>query len=535
MDQIRWLHITLFFLLLFFPILSKLKSHSHLQKDAEKNKLEHKLPSSIAVEGTLVKYTVDRNVDEILSHELFLMVTRLNRINPFVATVLSMQENIFKHYSYRNSDAWILGHIWNKLTNPIPQNQIVFEINGFFGSRCALSTLDADDDYTPIFPAIRKLLALPFLGELPITCEASISLCLHGDLSLYSRFLKKPDHALAIQFIIVSGPKFKICAKSFADHCMQSCLQYLSEPGIILISLTIGDTKLTADSIKVAGDDVATQTIVAACKAKQKIAANLFIELFNEYVPVELNFYLIYHNVTHDSFVTCFEQDPEAINTVVFDNQDDAVQFLEVIKICEENDNKKKKNIHKEICHDSYCKKLVKQIEQNGERKLFPNYLINLLKLKILKEDKEGTIQIYRFFDDFLLTGKTLVAIKSLIMLERVIQTKTLSRVFASQIDDTVLKHQANVTERLCSEIVHANELIFFDRTMLNYTIPLENFQAKIHEWNDWNGILKSIQSLKDVFTTLMHACSCCWLNWLGKRNDKIWYNSINLFEHNKW
>ena len=152
-----------------------------------------------------------------------------------------------------------------------------------------------------------------------------------------------------------------------------------------------------------------------------------------------------------------------------------------------------------------------------------------MLKYKAAKDDNSGIIQIYRFFDDMLLPGKTFIAIRQLISLQSIFESKKSSRFIKSQVNNDILRMHTKNVVKFCRNIVFANELTFFDRTMLNYTIPLKKFEEQLNEMNNEEEMVNAITGMKDIMITLLHSCSFSWINFLDTRERHIWLNSKSL------
>jgi hypothetical protein len=180
----------------------------------------------------------------------------------------------------------------------------------------------------------------------------------------------------------------------------------------------------------------------------------------------------------------------------------------------------------KNFDHQQYAAELLYELDTFKEGYLLPNYFLTLLKYKCLKQDSDGVIQIYRFFDDNMLPGKTFVAIRQLTLIEKIMERKISSRFIQNQLDDETLVFQIQTVLEMCKQIVFANELTFFDRTMLNYTTPLRQMEQYSSDFSNTDKLMAAISDLKRVFITLLHASGLCWSRWLDARNDKIWLNT---------
>ena len=246
-----------------------------------------------------------------------------------------------------------------------------------------------------------------------------------------------------------------------------------------------------------------------------------------QYILTTIKLCLVFHSILRDEYTCCWPNSAELIFTTLFNDPTNALQYLTIFfgtqtdstfskEQCDIDDAR---NMH----HRQYTEDLLFELELFRENCLLPNYFLNILKYKCLKQDKNGIIQIYRFFDNQMLPGKTFTVIRQLILLEKILHLGKSSRFIQNQLDTTMLQVQLQSLVYGCRQIVFANELTFFDRTMLNYTVPLSNLERRITNLDEMDHLLKATHDMKRVLITLLHACSFCWARWLDARNNSIW------------
>jgi len=500
--------------------------------DAIANNLKaHRLPRTIPAQGTFLQFAIDTEMDRWSVKAIFNALSDPQVFNPFIKIVVEAQQMSFKFDSYKRADTEIADKIMNleqiqlvgdaESTSEFAVDSSVdldgiehlYTYKGLYGYHSALCFVEPTA-LNNIHKDIRLQIPTDLEEEKAPRDDKHIFMSFCGGVSHFPFFDVALDEVEVIQNVFISGSNFDDVVEEFATHCL-TLAQHLFKkaPSVTFISLSMGGTKCHCDLImKKSHYQHALKLLITAAKSRQSISMELLVvsSILKKYLAVRLDLFLIYHETTTNRFRLCWPFRADLIFSTVFFDLGDAVKFWRAYSV---GDIASVYNLE----HKDYTADLLRELSLYEARSEWDAYFHSALRLKALRGEVDGVVEIYRFFEECTLCGKCIESLQQLMLTEKILKYRQSGRFIKNQMNRQIVSRQMKHAVNYSKGIIFSDLLTFFDRTMLTY---LRKYYSLSNAVDD--AIYPALLEIIKVLIPVKHACTKAWASWLAKRNSHV-------------
>ena len=264
--------------------------------------------------------------------------------------------------------------------------------------------------------------------------------------------------------------------------------------------------------IKKTNYQFAQKLLVQAAKTRQSITMQLLVasSVLKQYLSVNLNIFLIYHETTTNRYRLCWPFRADIIFTALFFEVNDAVKFWRAYSV---GDLSSSYNLE----HKDYRRELLGELQDYEDNAQFDCYFHSALRYKALNQDINGIVEIHRFFAESTLCGKCIESLQQLRLIQRILNYRKSSRFLKNQMNRQIVSRQMKESVTYSKQIIFSDLLTFFDRTMLMY---LQRYYDLYNAVDD--DIYPALNEMIKLLIPVKHSCTMAWASWLIERNKNM-------------